>query len=89
MNQTTDGSKQRAIIVGGDTFVTENGMLEIPPEQAKNFTPVLNNIEKGEEIVISTGNCKIEDVLSKEQIEEFKKAKESQPKKAQKDEEQR
>ena len=44
MNRTTEGSKARAIIVGGDTIALEDGRIEMPPEQAKISEKVLDNI---------------------------------------------
>ena len=75
MNQTTEDSNGRVIIVGGDTIPQEDGRIEIPPEQAKNFTPVLENIEL-DNMTISMSDCKAEDVLTPEQIEEFEAGKE-------------
>lgn len=72
MNRTTEGSKQKAILVGGDTIPLENGKIQIPPEQAKTNEEVIANIEMGNFKEISTGNCKAEDVLTPEQIKILK-----------------
>ena len=68
MNQTIEDSKKMVVLVGGDTIVLEDGKLEMPPEQAKNAKEVGNNIEIGNFQEIKVGNCKAEDILSKEQI---------------------
>ena len=75
MNQTTEDSRQ--ILFGGDTIVLEDGRLEMPPEQAKNTSTVVKNIEEGNFITIQVGNCKAEDILSKEQMAILKTNRES------------
>ena len=73
MNRTTEGSKARAIIVGGDTIALEDGRIEMPPEQAKSSEIVLDSIIIGNFQEIKIENCKAEDILSKEQIIELQK----------------
>ncbi len=73
MNRTIAGSNKKAILVGGDTYTLEDGRIEIPPEQAKTTKNILENIEQGNFMTISVGNCKAEDVLSKSDIAKLQK----------------
>lgn len=71
MNQTTEDSNKRAIIVGGDTVALEDGTIKIPPEQAKDFTPIFENVEKGNVVEFSVnGDFSLKN-LSTEQLKEF------------------
>ena len=73
MSQTNVDSKQKATMVGGCTYPEEKGTITMPPDQAKDFTSVENNIENGEFITISvSGKCDIREVLSPTEIEQFK-----------------
>ena len=73
MNRTTEDSKIRAIMVGGDTIALEDGKIEMPPEQAKSSEIVLDNIIIGNFQEIKMENAKAEDILSKKQIAELQK----------------
>lgn len=73
MNRTTEDSKIRAIMVGGDTIALEDGKIEMPPEQAKSSEIVLDNIIMGNFQEIKMENAKAEDILSKKQIIELQK----------------
>lgn len=71
MNQTTEDSNKRAIIVGGDIVALEDGTIKIPPEQAKDFTPIFENVEKGNVVEFSVnGDFSLKN-LSTEQLKEF------------------
>lgn len=76
MNRTTEDSKIRAIMVGGDTIALEDGKIEMPPEQAKSSEIVLDNIIMGNFQEIKMENAKAEDILSKQQIIELQKYRE-------------
>lgn len=73
MNQTIEGSKKMAVLVGGDTIVLDVATIEMPPEHARSMESVLDSIEVGDFQVIKMGDCKEKDVLSKEQITLLKK----------------
>lgn len=73
MNQTIEDSKAIGIMVGGNTIPSEDGKIEMPPEQAKNTKNIAENIEIGNVQVISVGNTTLHDMnFSKEQIETLK-----------------
>lgn len=76
MNRTTEDSKARAIIVGGDTIALEDGKIEMPPEQAKSSEKVLDSIIIGNFQEIKMENAKAEEILSKKQIIELQKYRE-------------
>lgn len=76
MNRTTEDSKIRAIMVGGDTIALEDGKIEMPPEQAKSSEKVLDNIIIGNFQEIKMEKARAEDILSKEQIIELQKYRE-------------
>lgn len=76
MNRTTEDSKIRAIMVGGDTIALEDGKIEMPPEQAKSSEIVLDNIIIGNFQEIKMEKAKAEDILSKKQIIELQKYRE-------------
>ena len=52
MSQAIEDSKQKATIVGGTIVPLEDRTIEIPPEQAKDFTQLVEDIEKGNYIEI-------------------------------------
>ena len=71
MSRAIEDSKQKAIVVGGAIVPLEDRKIEIPPEQAKDFTPIQNSIEIGEVMEIAASKCDIREVLSPKQIKEF------------------
>lgn len=76
MNRTTEGSNKNIILVGGETYALEDGTIEIPPEQAKTTKAVIENIKLGDFMEIHAGNCRAEDILSKQDIEVLKQNRE-------------
>lgn len=72
MNRTTDDSRKLQVLYGGETVKTEEGILQMPPEQAKDTEEVLNNIIIGNFQEIKVENDKnLEQILTKTEIIEL------------------
>lgn len=76
MNRTTDDSRKLQVLYGGDTVTSTEGIVQMPPKEAKNVEEVVDNILIGNFQEIKTENSKAEDVLSKAQIIELSKIRE-------------
>lgn len=69
MNRTIDDSRELQILVGGDTIALEDGIIKMPPEQAKETKQVIDNLIIGaiQEIKVEEDK-NIEQKLTKAQI---------------------
>ena len=71
MNHTTEDSNKMKTLVGGETIASEDGKIVMPPENAKDITPVIENIENGNAQYIMLGKVQYLNDLSNKQLEEF------------------